>query len=276
MMHPEVDNDMEKLYYSRYFDEISALNSQLVNMQRELAKKNSELEKANQFKNQFLSMMVHDLRNPASAMLALSRLLMNDLSETTSDEQYSYLKHMNTSSEFMLEMLHELVEILEIESGEMKLDKESLDVVALIERNIAVNRVLADKKRIGIKFSYEARLPELMIDKHKFEQVLNNLVSNAIKFSHPDSEIEVHTFRENEEIVIAVIDYGVGIPEHEMDKLFKPFGKTSIKGTGGEKSTGLGLAISKAIVEAHKGELKANSSFGFGSEFTVHLPVGVA
>jgi signal transduction histidine kinase len=133
--------------------------------------------------------------------------------------------------------------------------------------------VLAGKKGIRLEFTPECGLPLLRFDRGKVEQILNNLISNALKFSPPGAAVTLQASRVNGSIVVSVRDQGQGIPAEELDKLFKPFGKTSTRSTDGERSTGLGLAICRKIVEGHGGRIWAASEVGKGSVFSFSLPV---
>ena len=259
-----------------YLDELSLLNNQLVNMQRELTKKSIELEKANELKNQFLDMVVHDLRNPLSIVLSFSQFLTNDFINIATEKQLYFLKHIESSAKFMLSMVNDLVDISGIEAGKLELNLQETDMASVMENDIQIMRVLANKKQISIDYHYEKELPRIMVDIDKIKQLVYNLISNAIKFSNFSSKVSVLLYKEDDYIVIAVIDNGLGIPENEMDRLFKPFGRTSIKSTNGEKSTGLGLVICKRIIEAHSGRITVESEYGAGSRFIVYIPINQA
>jgi signal transduction histidine kinase len=132
---------------------------------------------------------------------------------------------------------------------------------------------MASKKNISIDFHYDQDIPETLVDTAKIEQVLNNLIVNAIKFSNQGSVINVKVARSGKEAVISVKDQGQGIPDGEIDKLFKPFQRTSVRSTGGEDSTGLGLAIVRKIVMGHQGRVWVESEVGKGSTFYVASPL---
>jgi signal transduction histidine kinase len=260
---------------SALYNEISRLNNELVAMQRELAKKNAELERLNALKNQFLGMAAHDLRNPLSVIMSYSEFLMEDVGASLGDQQREFLNIIRSSSEFMLRLVNDLLDIAQIEAGQLRLDLQPTDLVALVRHNIALNRVLAAKKHIEIQLSDEP-LPRLPLDASKIEQVLNNLIGNAIKFSSPHTTITVRVTRpanDSTSVLLAVQDQGPGIPPNELDKLFKPFQRTSVKSPTGEKSTGLGLTIVKKIVEGHNGKIWVESQVGKGTVFFVALPL---
>lgn len=253
--------------------ELAEANKQLMNMHREIAKKNLLLEKLNEDKNKFLRIAAHDLRNPISAILSFSTMLIEDLSAKMQGEQKEFLEIIRQSSEFMLQLLNELLDIAVIESGNLILNTETHDLVKVIADNVSLNRVIANKKKINIDFSTTMDELNLIVDRIKIEQILNNLISNAIKYSFPESNINISLSREEKDAIITITDRGTGIPPEDMPKLFQPFAKRSPGGTAGEKSTGLGLSIVKKIIEAHNGKITAESTVGEGSVFKVYLPI---
>jgi signal transduction histidine kinase len=159
-----------------------------------------------------------------------------------------------------------------MEAGKLQLELKETDLIDLLERNVELNRLMAGRKQIDIIFTPREDLPLLVIDAPKIEQVLNNLISNGIKFSYPGTTVEVLASRREKEVVVSVRDEGQGIPANEIDRLFIPFENLSVKSTGGEQSTGLGLAIVKRIVEGHGGRIWVQSEAGTGSTFSFSLP----
>jgi signal transduction histidine kinase len=249
------------------------LNQELNNLTRELQKKNAELKKLNDLKNQFLGIAAHDLRNPIGIIMGYSDFLLEELANEMSEEQISMLQTILNTSEFMLHLLEELLDISALESGKLRLDLEMADILTLARKNVDLNGVLAAKKNIRIVMENFEPIPNVMIDKSKIEQVFNNLISNAIKFSLPGTTIKVSFFLAGDHITVAVSDMGQGIPAHELDRLFKPFQKTSVQSTAGEKSTGLGLTIVRNIILGHKGKIWVESKIGIGSTFYFSIPI---
>lgn len=258
----------------QYYEKMTLLNNEMATMQRELAKKNAQLKKLNEQKNQFLGVAAHDLRNPLSGIMGFSEFLLQE-QDLSREEQQEFLQIIHQSSQFMLQLVNDLLSYTALESGNMmmKLRLEKTDLVTQIQHNIQVNRVIAQPKGIKISFNHDPDLPPVLIDASKIKQVLNNLLSNAIKYSYPNSQIAVTLKREGLQLVIAVQDEGQGIPADELDKLFKPFQKTSVQSTAGEESTGLGLAIVKNIVQGHQGRIWVTSEVGKGSTFYIALPI---
>ena len=173
----------------------------------------------------------------------------------------------------MLQLINDLLDISKIESGKLDLKKNEIDYIAFVERNIRMNEYFAQNKDIGIVSEFGIQQQILSFDDGKIDQVLNNLIGNAIKYSNPGTTITVKVFVENNQIVTQIIDNGQGIPEQEINDIFRPFKKTSVRPTNGESSHGLGLAIVKKIIEGHKGEVGVSSVVGTGSNFYFTLPI---
>ena len=236
---------------------------------------NIELGKLNELKNQLLGMAAHDLRNPLSVILSCSDFLLDDASESLTEEQHrSFLRRIKDNTEFMARLIDDLLDVSRIESGKLELDVKPTDLVGLVEHNLELNRMLARAKDIELVFAPESAMPEVPLDGQRIEQVLNNLVSNAVKFSQSGTRIEVGIARQNGSVVVSVQDQGQGIPAGELGKLFRPFARTCVQSTGGEKCTGLGLAIARKIVEGHHGRIWVDSEVGKGTTFRFAVPAG--
>lgn len=256
-----------------YYEELSRLNNELVNMQREMAKKNRELDELNRLKNHFLGIAAHDLRNPIGIVINYSEFLTDHSIPVTEEERQELLTRINRTGHFMLSLVNDLLDIANIESGKLELNftRETLEEV--VQTNIALNELFARAKSMSIHFRSPGNPVIVDIDRPKIEQVITNLISNAIKYSYPGTEINVGITISDGFATIRVVDQGQGILPEEVPRLFQPFQKASSRSTGGEKSTGLGLSIVKKIVEAHGGITGVLSEFGKGSEFFFTLPV---
>ena len=254
--------------------ELERVNRELVVAQRELEQKNIELGKLNEQKNHFLGMAAHDLRNPLGAIYNSSELMLEGLLGDFIDEQLEIIQNIKDSSDFMLQMVNEFLDISQIESGKLTLNLQDTNIIELIRKNLDFNTLFAQKKQIRLNFNSKmySSIPEMKIDAPKIQQVLNNLISNAIKFSYPGGKVDIGLKLDNNHILISVKDQGQGIPLNEQDKLFNPFQQTSVKSTAGEKSTGLGLTIAKKIILEHKGNIWVKSEVGKGSIFYIQLP----
>lgn len=255
------------------FEELFHRQEDLKAANAELVKVNQQLEDLNSQKNYLLGMAAHDLRNPIGAIAQLSQIL---LSGQVTNEQARFLTAIRESSDYILRIIEDLLDVSKIESGKMSLDIQPTDVRALLARSLSIHRLIADKKGIRIELTENLSTAYLYMDAIKIEQVLGNLLSNAIKFSPRGTVILVYAQEQNDQLVISVRDQGPGIPVDEQHKLFRGFQTTSIRPTEGEKSTGLGLLICAKIVQAHGGAIHVQSAPGTGSTFWFTIPVTMA
>jgi two-component system, OmpR family, sensor kinase len=254
------------------YSDLTRLNNELVTLQRDLFKKNKELERLNETKNQFIGMAAHDLRNPLSSFSQVTELLLTEDLGPLTEEQRDFLEILHKSSLSMLTLVNDLLDLSHIESGRLELNKRKTDVKEFLLENQKLHTVMAERKKITLEYEYPQNEVRLYMDPDRVSQVINNLIHNALKFSPPDTEVKLTVEPSNREYVFGVHDFGPGIPKEEQDKLFKPFAKLSVRGTGDEKSSGLGLAISRIMVEAHGGRIWAESEVGTGSSFYFSLP----
>ncbi len=256
-----------------FYEELSRLNNELVNMQREMAKKNKELDHLNKLKNQFLGIAAHDLRSPIGVILGYSELLLDQEEGFDAKEVRELMERIHKTSQFMLGLVNDLLDLANIESGNLELNLSKEDLGEVVEDIIGMSEIFARAKSMEIIYEKPGEPVIAEIDRPKIEQVITNLLSNAIKYSFPGSRITTRLITDGIFASISVSDRGQGIKEEELDKLFKPFQKTSTRSTAGEKSTGLGLSIVKIIVESHGGTIAVKSTFGIGSEFSFTLPL---
>lgn len=254
------------------YNDFTRLNNELATAQRELAKKNAELARLNEQKNQFLGIAAHDLRNPLEIVLTYSQFLLDD-DELLKEEQIEFINIIRSSSSFMLNLVNDFLDYSKIESGKLELELTPVNLPHLLRHNVALNQMLAEKKQIQITLDCQEDLPPLALDESKIEQVLNNLIGNAVKFSPIGATIDVGVFLRDGDAVVSIKDNGLGILAEEMDKLFNPFVKGKSKSTAGEKSTGLGLVIVKRIIEGHGGRISVESELEKGTTFYISIPI---
>ncbi len=248
------------------------LNHELGNLSRELQKKNAELNKLNILKNRFLGMAAHDLRSPLAIIETYSDFLIDELPQGIEEEHKEFLDIIKTTSSFMRGLIENLLDVSMIEAGKLELDLVDSDSSQLIEKNVHLNRTIAKRKNIDITFSSAESIPRVSLDENKILQVMNNLISNAVKFSPSDTTVSVTVTADSENLTVSVADEGPGVPEAEREKMFSPFGRTSVRSTGGEKCTGLGLSIVRNIINAHGGEINITDGESKGSVFTFNIP----
>ncbi len=243
--------------------------------ERELAARNERLLELDAQKNQLLGMAAHDLRNPLGVVYGYASLLADDVEGYSPEEMRGMLRIIARSSAFMRSLIDDLLDLTSIEAGTLRLQIVPTDPVELALKNVALNRVLAASKSIDVQLEAEEGLPLVDVDDARFDQVLNNLIDNAVKYSEPGTRVVVRVRSSGGFVCFEVADEGLGIAPEFLETIFTPFAKASPTGTAGEKSTGLGLAIVKRIVQAHGGRIGVKSEVGVGSTFSVWLPTHV-
>lgn len=264
-------------YSSALLEQHAALSDNKVNDQllttlvMKYVQAESELKRLDELKNKLLGMVAHDLRNPLSSIRGFSEMLLEDgVDEATRKE---FLGVIFNVSEEMLHLLNDLLDVSQIQSGKFELRKKTGELADVVKRRIHLNQVIAAKKNIKIEMKMESSLA-ISFDHERVGQVLDNFISNAIKFSPQGSTITVTLKGDGMWSRVEVADEGPGIPEEERARLFGEYQRLSSEPTGGEKSTGLGLAIVNKIVKAHGGEVGMKSGKdGKGSVFFFTLPV---
>ncbi len=266
-------------YISKPFNKLELLarvNTQLRLKKNEdsLRQKNLELEELNKTKNIYLGIVAHDLRNPLMTISGVAELFLMKYKEELTDDQKRFVDIIKRSGSFMKSLVEDFLDYSAIEAGKLTLNLKAANISQLIRENVTYNKSLAEGKGIELELNCDEDLPQtIFVDEHKMLQVINNLVSNAIKFSHPRTKIEVSLKQQGEALLFFVKDQGQGIPESELDKLFAPFSRTSIKSTAGEGGSGLGLVIVKKIVNGHGGKIWVESQVGQGTTFYVTIPL---
>ncbi|MGQ9365356.1 sensor histidine kinase [Azospirillum sp. ST 5-10] len=254
------------------FEEMARLNSQLATTQRELAKANAELAASNEQKSRLLGMLAHDLRTPLQVIAGFAWMLVRRLKGRVEERDLAGLERIRESSQFMRHLIEDVLSLSALQAGRLTLSRRPVDIGALVRGNVDGNEILALGRGVVIDCTVAAGLPPVPIDPPRIEQVMNNLLSNAVKFSDAGGRVAVTVERAGGGVRVAVADQGKGIPADEMDHLFQPFSRTSVKASAGDSSVGLGLFICRSIVEAHGGTIAAESAPGRGSTFAFELP----
>jgi signal transduction histidine kinase len=233
----------------------------------------AELNKADKAKDRRLTVMAHDLRNPATSIRALAHSLRTGSAGPVAPEQLEMLNTIYEVGDSMLDLINHLLDASVRTSSEIVINLRPTPLAGLIEDAVRLNNASAALKGSVIGVRSCALLEQPVIDGPKIRQVLDNLLGNAVKFSPPGSIITVEVESSGGQCSIAIRDQGPGIPEGEGDLLFKDYGRTSVKPTAGEASTGLGLSICHEIMMAHNGVIRAGNLPGGGAEFRVTFPV---
>jgi signal transduction histidine kinase len=220
----------------------------------------------------FMGMAAHDLRTPITIVQGFTDLLLDP--RTPPSDYKEFVTVIRSTMHDMLSLLNNILDITAIESGRLTLKPSKVPVYDFVDRVCRLNRRIAEQKDIQLITDLHPNLPQFTFDPQRIEQVLNNLLSNAFKFSNGGTTVTMRVEQKSSEFVeFSVIDQGQGLKADEIEKIFGAFQKGSSKPTGDETSTGLGLSICKRIVELHGGEIAVESEWGKGSRFYFTLPL---
>ncbi len=263
--------DAEELENMR--KEVLSLNQELNNLMRELHKTNAQLKLINEEKNRFLGMAAHDLRKPIGLVMTYSEFLIDEAESVLSEEHIDFLNTINKSCSFMKHLVDDFLDVSAIEAGRFELELQPASIGDILTNSLRLNGLQAEKKGIALQVICDDHIPRMLMDESKIEQAITNLVSNAIEYTRLDSLVKIFLSCDDQFVTFKVVDQGPGIPKEELEKLFKPFEKMSVKKSGGEKSTGLGMLITRKIIEAHGGKIRIDSQVGRGTSVYFKLPV---
>jgi signal transduction histidine kinase len=238
--------------------------------QRQLALKNEQLVEADRLKDEFVALISHDLRTPLTSIMGYLELVLDD--HNLSEEQRGYLSIVDRNADRLLRLVNDLLFVARLEAGQLDLHPAELDLAAVVRQSVAEAEPRAAAR--GVELACEASdVPAVNADKGRMFQLLDNLVSNAIKFTPEGGDVRVSLARVNGFVRLEVADTGIGVDADEQQRLFERFFRASTASDQQIPGTGLGLYIARAIVEAHEGSISVESVPGEGTSFRIDLPV---
>lgn len=223
-------------------------------------------------KTNFIAMVSHEFKTPIASMKMSLQLLENENIGSLNLEQKQLVSSIKDDAKRLLRTTGELLNITQVETGKTQLKIESFDAKDSISDALESTKILAEQKNIIVKSSLPANLPQINADKEKTTWVISNLLSNAIRYSYENASVEIYAEANNDFLLVKVKDSGMGISAQYKSKIFDKYFR--IPGTEKE-GTGLGLAISKEFMEAQGGTISVESDLGFGSEFSIKLPINI-
>ena len=257
-------------------------------VEAQLQRINEELIKATRLKDEFLANMSHELRTPLNAILGMTEILQEQIFGDLNDRQKQSLHTIEKSSNHLLELINDILDVAKIEAGQIHLSCQPSNVEALCQSSLVFIKQQAFSKNIQLESVIPAKLPPINLDERRIRQVLINLLNNAVKFTPNGGKITLQvsyiTVLSNAEnahsgsmpcdtLEISIVDTGIGIAPDQIKRLFQPFVQVESALNRSYNGSGLGLALVKRLVELHGGEVRLTSELGVGSCFTIAIPI---
>jgi len=263
-----LENQIQNL--NRSATELRKINSELESQTSSLQSYKERLEDLQKQKDDFFATVIHDIKNPAAAIQGLVGLLNSY--ELTASEQQEIIKSLVLTSGRIISLAQEISRAIALESRnfKLKLSKSNLNDVIFIV--VEKDRPYAERKSIKLEVDTSRSLGETEFDPTLIEEVIDNLLNNAIKYSTKDCFVKVKSYHDDNNVFVEVIDNGIGLDELDVQKAFGKGAKLSAKPTGDESSSGWGLWIVKKIIDEHKGRVWVKSATGKGSTFAFQIP----
>ena len=256
----------------------AALVTELRYNNRELGAANQKLQELDKLKSQFLSVATHELRTPLSVILGYNSMLAESLEDRLNPEEQETLRESISSCKRLIRLVNSMLDVSQIESGKMRMNFTTADIREVVNGVVAALQQEARTRHLKLTIEVPARVPRIQFDPERVEQVLINLIDNALKFTPAEGSIRVavRTRPEVHGVEISVSDTGIGIPLQEQGNIFEEFAQVRRQRGGRQREgSGLGLAIVKRIVEAHSSRIELQSTPGQGSTFSFVLPIAV-
>ena len=241
------------------------------NAYKTIKEQNEKILEADKVKNEFLANISHELRTPLNSILGFSDILGTQLYGNLNPKQEEYVNDIKISATHLLGMINEVLDMSKIEANAMKVVKSAFWISRAVDEVVNILSPLAQKKNVKLIKNMDVDF-EVFADYQKIQQILYNLVSNAIKYSPENDEVEISVNSDNENFRILVHDNGIGIDKKYHGKIFAKFVQLDSAYTKKESSTGLGLTITKELVELHGGKISLISEVNNGSTFIVEIP----
>jgi signal transduction histidine kinase len=258
---------------------LASLSSQLavalrnIQYNEELARKNEELTHLDQLKSDFMATMSHELRTPLTSVIGYSDMLLSGVTGELNERQNNFVSSILTNGESLLNLINDVLDLTKIEAGRLELNLEAVDLRSALLGVLPVVKPRAADKRIKVSTYLPTDVPTIIADPAKFNQVLLNLLTNAIKYTHENGNVSVEARGQEGFVEIWVTDTGIGIGQEDIDRIFQRFTQVDSSASRSQGGTGLGLAITKELVELHGGQIRVQSKLGKGSSFIFTVPI---
>lgn len=224
-------------------------------------------------KNQFVSMVAHELKTPVAAVLGYIKIILDEKINVSYEQQQEFLQRSHVRLQSLLDLVNDLLDISRMEMKTKQREIEDLDLQYIIESIVEFMELEFKKRGIVLNIDFNDTMPIIQADKNEITRVFTNLISNAIKYNKDKGRIDITSSKKGNYIVTCVTDTGIGLKPEEKDKLFNEFYRVKNQNTRGISGTGLGLSIVKKIVESYHGRVEVESNYESGTTFKIYLPI---
>ena len=253
-------------------EELQQSSEELQEQNQELEMQRMQVEEANRLKSEFLSNMSHELRTPLNSIMALSRVLIMQAKNKLTDEENNYLEIVERNGKQLLKLINDILDLSKIEAGKMEVNPKSMSLKTLLQDIKDNLQPISNEKGLEFELNIANVLPQIETDEGKLHQILQNIVGNAVKFTEK-GKVEINVNSNADNVLIQVIDTGIGIPADALLHIFEEFRQVDGTSSRSYEGTGLGLAIAHKLIKILGGNINAESRLGKGSTFTITLPI---
>lgn len=268
-----INNEMENMEVLSVFEDIK-----FESLIKTLKEREEELESIKQ-KTEFFSSISHEFKTPLNVIMGAIQIIelytSNGVISDPENKLDKYLNTMKQNAYRLLRLINNIIDLSRIDSRYLELESHNYDIASMLEGIIASIEIYSKAKAVSIKLNKECDKILLSCDADKIEKIILNLLSNALKFTNENGNIEVNIGLREDKVYMSVKDDGVGIPKDKLDFIFKRFRQVDRSFTRNREGSGIGLSLVKALVEMHDGNITVESEYGEGSKFVVELPAVV-
>lgn len=233
----------------------------------------TETKKIEHIKNQFISMVAHELKAPVSAVVGFLQLLMDEKVDIPEQKRFEFIQRSNKRLKSLLVLVNDLLDISKMDVKAKQKLIEPVDLKEVMASSLELFSLEIQNKRLTVEKEIDDEIPLLNLDKNEILRIFTNLISNAVKYNREDGKIFLNIYHKNRYVELSIKDTGVGLKEEEKNKIFTEFFRAKNKLTKSISGTGLGLSIVKRIVDSYNGNIKFESEFEKGTTFIIQFPI---